>query len=523
MSARRAWGLALCWFLLIAGGAAIRIPRLDARPMHADEAVQAARFRDLWITGQYRYDPHEFHGPTLIYATLPSVLAGNAATFADTTEAMYRAVPVAFGVGLLFLFWLLRDALGRAGSLWATLLAGCSPACVFYSRYYIHETLLAFFTLAAIALGWRYVRSGRLAWCLAAGVAIGLMQATKETAAIAYLAGLAALAATLLPARRAAGGPPRDLPVRCWHLALGAAVAVLVATTLLSSCFTHPRGAVDGVLTYVPWLSRAGGASPHVHPWHFYLQRLVWWRSGGAGPLWSEALIVGLAAIGCAASLGPRPRWLRDGHAGFLRWMAWYTVAAVVIYTAIPYKTPWCLLQFLLGMIVLAGVGATVLCRAVRSRYAAFAVGVLLAVGAAHLAWQACRASYSLAADPRNPYTYSQTSAGAVQLGEQLQELAESSDRGYHTPVKVVWNDPYYWPLPWYLRRFADVELWTSLPADAAAPLVIAAPQYDAQLTTQLEATHIMTGYFELRPQVLAMLWVRLELWERNLRRLGRI
>ena len=117
-------------------------------------------------------------------------MVGGAATFADTSEATYRAVPVAFGVGLLFLFWFLRDALGRAGSVWAAILAGCSPAFVFYSRYYIHETLLAFFTLATLAFGWRYLRSGRLAWCLAAGVTLGLMQATKETAAIAYLAAL---------------------------------------------------------------------------------------------------------------------------------------------------------------------------------------------------------------------------------------------------------------------------------------------------------------------------------------------
>ncbi len=115
MSVRREWVFAVLWLLAIAVAVAIRMPRLGLRPMHADEAVQAARFRDLWLNGDYLYDPTEYHGPTLIYATLPSVMVGGAATFADTSEATYRAVPVAFGVGLLFLFWLLRDALGRAG------------------------------------------------------------------------------------------------------------------------------------------------------------------------------------------------------------------------------------------------------------------------------------------------------------------------------------------------------------------------------------------------------------------------
>ena len=36
-----------------------------------DPIVQAARFRELWLSGRYVYDPHEFHGPTLSFATLP--------------------------------------------------------------------------------------------------------------------------------------------------------------------------------------------------------------------------------------------------------------------------------------------------------------------------------------------------------------------------------------------------------------------------------------------------------------------
>ena len=121
---RRAWVVFVLWSFVIAAAAAMRVPRLGLRPMHADEAVQAARFRDLWLDGDYRYDPTEFHGPTLIYATLPSVMASGAATFAETSEAMYRAVPVAFGVGLLLLFWLLRDALGRVGMWWAATAGG---------------------------------------------------------------------------------------------------------------------------------------------------------------------------------------------------------------------------------------------------------------------------------------------------------------------------------------------------------------------------------------------------------------
>ena len=53
-------------------GLALRLPRLDARPMHHDEANQAVKFGGLLETGQYHYDPADHHGPTLYYLTLPA-------------------------------------------------------------------------------------------------------------------------------------------------------------------------------------------------------------------------------------------------------------------------------------------------------------------------------------------------------------------------------------------------------------------------------------------------------------------
>ncbi len=101
---------------------------------------------------------------------------------------------------------------------------------------------------------------------------------------------------------------------------------------------------------------------------------------------------------------------------------------------------------------------------------------------------------------------YAHTSSDIERLADQLQQLADASDQHCALPIKVIWCDDYYWPLPWYLRRFEHVEWWTQLPDDATAPLVISLPQYDAALTQRLDATHIMTAYFEIRPQVLAQL-----------------
>ena len=58
------------WLLLAALLAlGLRSVQLGSRPLHNDESNNAIKFGQLWEGGGYRYDPTEFHGPTLEYAT----------------------------------------------------------------------------------------------------------------------------------------------------------------------------------------------------------------------------------------------------------------------------------------------------------------------------------------------------------------------------------------------------------------------------------------------------------------------
>jgi len=518
--------------LLAAIGLGVRVVGLADRPMHADEAVQAAIFRSLWWEGYYTYNPDEFHGPTLPYATVPPVWVAAPPRFAEMTAADFRIVPALFGAGAVLLVWLLRDGVGRTPALIAAALLAGSPAMVYYSRYYIHETLLVFFTLAAIAAGWRYYRTGRLAWCLTAGVSVGLMQATKETSPIVFAAMGGALLATWLWGRfvpvterheaEPDPGSPNASRRPLWHLAFGVFTAALVWATLLSSFFTNPRGVLDGLLAYGPWLGRAGGAAPHVQPWHYYLHLLGWWRQSG-GPVFSEGVVLVFAAFGMAPALVPRLRLPDGAHAPLVRWLAFTTLFLTAAYSAIPYKTPWCVLGMLQGMILLAGIGVAASLRAMPGLPFRFLLSLVLLAAGAHLGWQSYRASFLLPADPWNPYAYAPTLPDAERLANDVGQLALDTPAGHAAPVKVIWHDGYYWPLPWYLRRLEQVGYWTDLPAHPAAPIVIASPRFDERLTAELDATHLMTGYYGLRPNVLAQLWVRTDVWEAHLRRLGRL
>ena len=394
---------------------------------------------------------------------------------------------------------------------------------VFYSRYYIHESLLVFFTLAAIAFAWRYCQSRRLAWCLAAGAGLGLMQATKETTPLVLVSMAVAVIATVAwnrLIREPASVPPR--PINGWHLLGGTVTAIVVTALWLSSFLTNPRGVLDGVLTYLPWLGRAAGESPHIQPWYYYLHLLSYWRVED-GPRWSEAGILTLALAGWLIGMSP---WVRrvvpDGNATFVRWLGFYTLLLAAAYSAIPYKTPWCMLGFLHGAILLAGFGAVALLRIVPGLTGKILLLLGLLATVAHLGGQAYRASYVMPTDPRNPYVYAQTLPDVTRLATDVEEIARAVDRQGLT-VKVFWHDGYYWPLPWYLRQFDRVGYWTEVTADAAAPLVIASPVHDEALTRQLDATHLMTGYYAIRKNLFAQLWVRMDVWEAHLKRLGRI
>ncbi|HYG35231.1 MAG TPA: flippase activity-associated protein Agl23 [Clostridia bacterium] len=506
--------------LLLATGAALllRWPTFNERPMHNDEAVNAIKFGKLWQEGKYNYDPNEHHGPSLYYASLALGRLTGAPSFDQYTDARLRLVTVLFGLGLLALLPLVVDGLGRRGTIWAAIFTAASPALVSYSVYYIHESLLVFSTFLALAAGWRYWRSRKLGWILLAGAGLGLMDATKETFVITLAA--AGVAVVLNQAWNRfldASGPPVKAPrLNYWHLAAGFGAWVIVAVLLFTSFFTNASGPLDSLRTYAPWINRAAGDSPHIHPWHFYLHRLLAFHPA-RGPFWTEALILFLAIIGAVA--GFRRKRLGGGNASFVRFLALYSFLLTAIYSFISYKTPWCIMSPWHGMVLLAGVGSAVLLRSVRVSAWKPVFAVLLLAGAGHLAWLSWLTNTTYAADPRNPYIYAQTSRDIFKTIDQIEALAKVHPQGNKMLIQVMSADDDYWPLPWYLRRFEQVGWWGEIPKNPYAPVMIVSARMHANLDEK--KTHLMVGYFELRPQVLFELYVELDLWKEWLAKRG--
>jgi len=155
-----------------------------------------------------------------------------------------------------------------------------------------------------------------------------------------------------------------------------------------------------------------------------------------------------------------------------------------VVYSAIPYKTPWCLLGFLHGIILLAGVGATALLRWARRPVARVPLVLLLGAAVTHLAFQAYRGSYVYGSDSRNPYVYAHPTPEVFTVAEIVKEYAGLYDDPCDLTVQVACAGHDYWPLPWYLR-FYNGGYSNALP-DQVGPLIFVSEEMEGALGRRL-------------------------------------
>lgn len=513
----------LFWCAVL-GALLFRVIRLDVRPMHPDEANQAVKFGDLLERGEYRYDPSGHHGPSLYYLTLPVAKAAAQKTFAGLSETTLRLVPALFGTGILLLLLLFAGGLSREAALAAAALAAVSPAMTYYSRFYIQETLLVFFLAALVGSGWKYARTRSGWWAVAAGFSAGLMFATKETSLILFGSLAAALGLVFFTdkfgAHRkgvvTAGGAWswRAAAKRRWavpHAALFLAAGALTAILFFTSFFQNPSGIVDSIRAIGHYLGQAGNPGVHAHPWVYYLQTLAYSKPGG-GPIWSEAFILFLAVAGGIAAFGHDAG--RDGNPRFARFVLYFTVITAAVYSLVPYKTPWNVLPFYFGIILLAGNGVGLLLRISRFKLVKLLVLALLVPGFASLVTQAYRANFVLHSDPQNPYVYAQTSPDFLKLVVAVEKIAAAAPEKKGLLIKVIAPPEETWPLPWYLRRYGRVGYWTSPQAagdlgDAA--VVISSASFAEEIGAALGPSYRRT-FYGLRPEVLLSLFVRQDL-----------
>ena len=465
--------------MVVIVAATLRLPLLSLRPMHTDEAVHGVKLGQLLETGRYEYDPHEYHGPTLNALTLPIAWLRGQRSLEDLDEVTLRVVPGLFGIGVVLLPLLFSGGLSRSTLLLTMVFTALSPAMVFYSRYYIQEMLLVFFTGAMMGSFWRFIQSRQARWLILAGLSAGLMHATKETCVIAW--GCMALAWVIVWWIER---PP--CVTRWWRPALGAlAVAVVVSAMLMSWFGTNPSGVLDSIRTYSVYLQRGAGHSPHVHPWNYYLNLLTW-TEGVEPVMWNEDFVIVMGGIGLLLAFFRR-HW-GGAHLLLIRWLALYSFLMWAVYSSLPYKTPWSILGAWQGTLILAGLAMAQFLRSAQHRWERIFLWCFLGLFGLGSPWAQSILQGNMYCDaPSNPYVYGHTHRDLYKIAGQVTQAGLVHPQGRNLSIQVVWPRDDYWPLPWTLRHFTHVGYWNQVDVNQpAGDVILAPPELTEALQEQL-------------------------------------
>jgi len=512
----RAWQLSSLAILFV--GAFLRLFKLTLVPLHHDEGVNGNFLISLVRDGKYFYDPQNYHGPTLYYfsAIIPWVVRFFGGKVAGDNYGLttfnIRLVTVVFGVATIWLALTLRRHIGTVGALCAAGLIAISPGAVYLSRYFIHESLFVFFTLAIVVAGLRFYETGRGLYLILASISAALMVATKETwimngpvLVIAWIS-----TAIYFWVRESLDrARPDQVPLADrWRetidrlggfiplltIALTAFAVFIVVSVLFYSSFfkNYPKGVSDGLRTLNLWRQRT---HEHEHPWWQYIYWLVW----------EEGALMLLGGFGALIAL-----WRANNRMALF--LAQWSFGLLAAYSLVGYKTPWISLNFIVPLALISGYTLDVVYKKLREfqEPALFLPLPLLIVGLC--GYQLYQLNFVHYDDDQLPYVYAHTKRGMLAMLDQIDRIGQKNGTGEDTGVAIV--SPDYWPLPWYFRNYKKIGYYSQIVPTNEAIIIGSEAQEDQLKATYGDRYDMLKsdsedGAYPLRPGVDLVLYVR--------------
>ncbi|MCX6967771.1 MAG: TIGR03663 family protein [Verrucomicrobia bacterium] len=497
----------IAW-LIVALALFLRLLWLGMKPPHFDEGVNGWFVDQMTKQGYYPYDPSNYHGPFHFYVLFLAIKL-----FGRNVEAL-RLPLVLINTANVWLLLQFRRFIPWRVCAVAALAFAISPGMLFYSRYAIHEAWLVFgMTLAAWGAAEMWARgTARGLWAMAMGITLMLLN--KETH-LMHLAAFGLAAATLGGLEKLSpsseDGLPRHPVAQQWNrknFIDAVAVSLLLLIFFYSGGFLDPKPwdqlAANFFQAFALWSKTGVKGTDHVKEWYYWIQLFLRYE-------WP-------ALLGLAWSA----RVLWPGMNRLTRYLAIYGCGALVAYSLVPYKTPWCIISiiwpffFLFGSAVDSGVDFLE-----KRRYPAAGAWLpALAVLGASLA-AACQLNYRQPTVPGEKtvplpqcvlshvmpkwepflalptYVYVQTTNDYFKLTEPLGKLVALNPAAFHMPANILLSS--YHPLPWTLGLFTNIGYYDKeKPPVMDAALIIAEENRVVELEAQLKESYFVCP-FQLR------------------------
>ena len=463
-SPRRSRLIAACLLgsILLAFALMLRIYDISARPFHSDEGVNFGFLNDIATRGYYPYSHLNYHGPLFFYVAYAFKLL-----FGDSELALRSTSIFAGSLSLLVLLGL-RSQISTRFVLIAWALFAVSASHVFHSRYFIHEMLLVAGTGCAAVGALRWILARQVSGLYLIAVALTVVVTTKETWIISAVAvGTAGLAISRPRAEL------RSLYEQRSHIVLGLLLAYLASLAVYSACFTWFNGIVQAGLAIPQWLGRGVGDTGHFKPFYYYI-----------GPVIAHSEPWLLVALGCGIMF-EASRFLTKGKAAFaapesaddraVRFLLIWSLLSIIIYSSIPYKTPWLVINLTYPLTLLTAMLLEKLWKLLPTvAIVNLVIVFVLSLGSTAMLNYSVL-PFALASDSplhtrpygrENPFSYVHTSQGMRDFIEDLERYFEKAPS-----ARVLMAVNAYWPLPYYLRAHSkqlaylntsDLSLWSA-------------------------------------------------------------
>lgn len=501
----------IIFIIFVIVGVCLRFENLDSRPMHTDEAIQAWRLGNLIEGEGFEYLPDDGHGPGLLFLTLPVLWIKSINDYIGLEEQIIRAAPAIYGSLLIILMLLFRRLIKAPGIAAAAALMALSPMHVYYSKYYIMEIPMLVLLMLFLFFSWKYLELQKLRWMIGAGFVCGAMHATKETFIISVAALVIAATVVFIYEEINKSTKARlKLKDLIKNFSIGFILMALVSAALYSIFFNNLTPIKESYTSYLNYLSRAEG-SGHEKPFYYYLRLIAWNRMELY--TWNELATLILASVGVIFSFlknnDPTKRTI------FLRVLSLYTIITLLIYSIIPYKTPWSILPFLQGSIILAGFGFTSIYelsnRSLKLRYISRIALFAISIGVTLNLYTQNQNALKFPANPdRTPYAYGHTSPSLVsKLVKQVDELKEIKN---DLSIKVFHPET-GWPLPYYFRGIENSGYYPNVVGNISSDVIISDAAYDDDITKKIGDNYIGPDLMNLRDNVMLHLYIEKDLF----------
>jgi uncharacterized protein (TIGR03663 family) len=510
---------------------------LGERPLHHDESIHAYQSLSLARGSDWRYDP-AYHGPFLYYVNaLVYKLFG-------ATDFTARLMPAVFGLILIAFALPLRRWIGNTAALAYAIGILTAAHMAYFSRFIREDLYSLVFTLGTILAFQRFLETDRAKWLSLSAASFALAGVTKEngymTGVLFVAYGAWCLFAGAILSRRSGSalGVPfaataRWVRAHLMPLASAGILFMVIWVTLYTGFGKHPEDwlAIPKAVKY--WMGQHAIARIP-GPWYYYFPQLAYyetailaaalfafrwqdWRRDpflrsvllalpalclygvarayvpalAAHPVTWVLVLSTLAAFFALASLKPPPE---PTLPPFMRFMAFWALGSLAIYSWAREKVPWLTVHPLLPLTILAAVGFARLW-AQRSRtparLALAAIALLLAVNTGGMYLASFRyGAHDVEKEPKHAemLAYVQTSKDLIRALDVVNRARERVPAGQ--PVITAGGEA-SWPLTWYLR---DVPTnWANRIDSASTPIIVAdwepegslekqlTPQYDAK------------------------------------------